>query len=239
MTLPIDPSQHPPPGPVSDAAAQTVAKDLPSQPVVRRLSFRRKWCFRLLAMSLPLAGLVLIELGLRWASVGMDLGLVESVGDGAPAQTFRFNPWTDQAYYGATDLSGPEPRPFMLPKPEGTFRIVVVGGSTVVGFPYPSDLAFPRFLEILLSQQGLNRKFEVLNAGITAINSFSEADLVEQARDTTNSSDREASARNSEGFLHGGRRRYLPRDERDCTRSCSAVVEPPTTGRSTSSCRAI
>jgi hypothetical protein len=181
MTLPIDPSQPPPPEPVSDAAPRTVAKTPPSQPVVRRLSFRRKWCFRLLAMSLPLAGLVLIELGLRWASVGMDLGLVESVGDGAPAQTFRFNPWTDQAYYGATDLSGPEPRPFMLPKPEGTFRIVVVGGSTVVGFPYPSDLAFPRFLEILLSQQGLNRKFEVLNAGITAINSFSEADLVEQA----------------------------------------------------------
>ncbi len=145
------------------------------------MSFRRKWSFRLVAMSLPLVGLILIELALRWAGVGMDLRLVESAGNGAPAQMFRFNPWTDQAYYGATDLSGPEPRPFMLPKPAGTFRIVVVGGSTVVGFPYPSDLAFPRFLEILLSQQGLNRKFEVLNAGITAINSFSEADLVEQA----------------------------------------------------------
>jgi lysophospholipase L1-like esterase len=160
---------------------QTVesAKKSPSGP--RPVSGRRKWCFRVAAVSLPLAALVVAELILIWAGFGEDLGLVQSAGDGAHAEVFRFNPHVDQAYYGATDLSGPEPRPFVLPRPVGTFRIVVIGGSTVEGFPYPSELAFPRFLEILLRAQQPDREVEVLNAGITAINSFSEADLVKQS----------------------------------------------------------
>jgi lysophospholipase L1-like esterase len=145
------------------------------------MSGRRIWCFRIIALCLPFAALALVELALGWAGVGRDLRLVEPAGNGVRADAFRFNPRVDQAYYGPTGLDGPEPRPFLIPKPTGTFRIVVVGASTVVGFPYPSELAFPRLLEHALRAQGLPRDFEVLNAGITAINSFGEADLVEQA----------------------------------------------------------
>jgi tetratricopeptide (TPR) repeat protein len=141
------------------------------------ISRRRRWCFRLVALVLPLAGLGAIEGVLRWTGSGADLTLVER----SPPGVCRFNPHVDSAYYGLTDLSGPEPRPFLLPKPAGTFRIVVVGGSTVQGFPYAPELAFPRFVEYLLRQQSADRQIEVLNAGITAINSFAEADLVEEA----------------------------------------------------------
>jgi tetratricopeptide (TPR) repeat protein len=151
------------------------------QPAPRPLSTRRKWGFRLAAALLPLVGLVLLELVLVWSGAGEDLQLVLPAGEGAPADVFRFNRHTDKAYYGPTDLSGPEARPFHIPKPAGTYRIVVIGGSTVEGFPYPSELAFPRFLEILLRIQHTGREIEVLNAGITAINSFGEADLVEQS----------------------------------------------------------
>jgi lysophospholipase L1-like esterase len=164
---------------VPQTQAETTTKN--SQQAPRLLSSRRKWCFRVLAVSLPFVALVILEVVLRWAGVGEDLRLVQPAGEGAPAEMYRFNRHTDQAYYGATDLSGPEPRPFVLPRPEGTFRIVVIGGSTVAGFPYPSELAFPRLLEILLRAQQPGREVEVLNAGITAINSFSEADLVKQS----------------------------------------------------------
>jgi ABC-type uncharacterized transport system substrate-binding protein len=58
---------------------------------------------------------------------------------------------------------------------------VVIGGSTVLGFPYPPELAFPRHLELVLKSQQPNREIEVLNAGITAVNSVAEADVLEQA----------------------------------------------------------
>jgi hypothetical protein len=147
----------------------------------RHLSRRRKWLFRLLALSLPLAALCLLELALTWMGAGRDLQLIQPAGRSVPAGIVRFNPDADRVYYGAISLGGPEPRPFELPKPAGTFRIVVVGGSTVFGFPYAAELAFPRLLEITLDKQNLRRNFEVLNAGIVAINSMSEVDVLQQA----------------------------------------------------------
>ena len=90
------------------------------------------------------------------------------------------NPQVDLAYYGKTELSGPEPRPFRLPRPDNVYRIVICGGSTVIGFPYPAEVAFPRHVEVLLEAQNPDVDVEVLNCGVTSINSFSVADLVDQ-----------------------------------------------------------
>ena len=76
-----------------------------------------------------------------------------------------------------------EQRWFQLPKPQGTYRIVVVGASTVEGFPWASELSFPRHLEMILRQQYPDVEFEVLNAGITAISSFCVVDVVKQVVD--------------------------------------------------------
>lgn len=142
----------------------------------------RRWVFRLLATALSLSGLVLVEGVLRLCGVGHDVQLI------VPAETdprdpsrFQFNPHFDLAYYGGTDLSGPEPRHFTLPKPQNTLRVVVIGGSTVIGFPFPAELAFPRHLELALKNQHPGLEIEVLNAGITAVNSEVEADVLQQA----------------------------------------------------------
>lgn len=156
------------------------AGQLNSVPTQARSRGRRVWLFRLIAVALSLLPLVILEIGLRVFGLGYDTRLVVPVaGDAAPS-TYRLNPSVDRAYFGLVDLSGPEPRPFALPKPQGVFRILVVGGSTVAGFPFPFELAMPRQLEIVLEQQSPDRQFEVLNAGITAINSHSEVDIVRQ-----------------------------------------------------------
>jgi tetratricopeptide (TPR) repeat protein len=122
-----------------------------------------------------------LELALRAFGVGYDTRLVVQDEASASPTAFRFNPQADRTYYGLDDLSGPELRPFNIPKPEGVYRIVVVGGSSVAGFPYPFELAMPRQLELVLNLQMPERKFEVLNAGMTAIMSSSEVDVVRQA----------------------------------------------------------
>ncbi|HUG66761.1 MAG TPA: hypothetical protein VMM76_03350 [Pirellulaceae bacterium] len=141
----------------------------------------RKWSFRCLAIAISLAPLVLLEFALRLCGYGYDTRLVIKSPDSDSATTYQFNSRADRAYFGPEDLSGPEPRRFEIPKPASVYRIVVVGGSTVAGFPYPFELALPKHLEVILEQQLPEMKFEVLNAGITSINSFSEVDIVRQA----------------------------------------------------------
>jgi len=146
----------------------------------RPLSRRRKWLFRLLAVVLALLPFVLFEGALRVSGVGHETRLVVRDAEAVDPTVYRFNPAADRAYYGVQDLWGPDPRPFKIPKPAGTYRVVTVGGSTVAGFPYPFELTMPRLLELILRRQMPEREIEVLNAGMTSINSFSEVDVVRQ-----------------------------------------------------------
>ena len=130
---------------------------------------------------MPVLIVAIVELLLVAFGIGDDLNLVIDVPGQPTALRYQVNPLAEKGYFGGRELAGPEPRRFDLPRPDGVYRIVVVGGSTVLGFPYPPELAFPRQLEVLLNQQNTGQRFEVINTGIIAINSFSVADIVSQA----------------------------------------------------------
>lgn len=136
--------------------------------------------FRVLAILFGLLTLIVLEFALRMAGVGRDLRLVVPTSEASTILTHQLNPSVDLAYYGNNDVFGPEPRRFDMPKPADTFRIVFLGESTVIGFPYAPEVAFPRHVELLLQRQSPDTKFEVLNAGVTGINSFGVADLAAQ-----------------------------------------------------------
>lgn len=150
------------------------------KPRRRPLSRKKLWTFRFFAICFPLILILVLEFALRLFQVGTDLHLVQKVESQGSEFTHRLNPSIELAYY-PMEVSGPEPRAFTLPKPEKVFRIVCQGGSTVIGFPYASELAFPRQIEVLLSLQNPEIEFEVLNAGVTSMNSFVVADLTEEA----------------------------------------------------------
>jgi lysophospholipase L1-like esterase len=122
----------------------------------------------------------ILEFGLRCVGWGDNYQLVVPVAGRPEVLTFQLNPQVDSVYFGSRGMLGPEPRRFDIPKPAGTRRIVVLGASTVNGFPYATEIAFPRQLEVLLEAQEPHIDVEVLNAGITAINSFEIADLAPQ-----------------------------------------------------------
>lgn len=148
----------------------------------RPLSRRKKWAFRAAALLLVPAVLACGEGGLRLVGFGTSPALVIPVADAPPAMNRVLNPSVEFPYY-PVDLSGPEPRRFALPKPAGVYRIVFLGGSTVIGFPYPPELAFPRQVEVLLEAQSPDVDVEALNAGVTGMNSFTVADLTERCLD--------------------------------------------------------
>lgn len=76
--------------------------------------------------------------------------------------------------------------PVSREKPEGTLRIIMLGGSTLYGLgslgsqTYPehrtllNDETVPHFLEAKLTQSLSDRRIEVINAGVTAYHTFQE-----------------------------------------------------------------
>ena len=73
------------------------------------------------------------------------------------------------------------PRPFIEPSALPTYRVAVVGASTVQGFPHPRRLAAAAFLEAMLQDALPHRQVEVFNLGITSIASFAVAQTLADA----------------------------------------------------------
>jgi len=64
----------------------------------------------------------------------------------------------------------PIPTILSAEKAEGAYRIFVLGGSAAKGTP-ESAFSFARILEVMLNQRYPGTRFEVINTGVTAINS--------------------------------------------------------------------
>lgn len=150
-----------------------------SQPLQVRGRGVRVWLFQGLACAFPILVLAFVECVLSWNGYGHEITPLQSFVDEQGRHLWFLNP-SVELRYTATELRGPEPRAFALPKPTGTFRVVVLGESTVQGFPYSSELAFPQHLKLLLSRQLPDQEIEVLNAGIVGISSVIVADLFER-----------------------------------------------------------
>jgi lysophospholipase L1-like esterase len=73
--------------------------------------------------------------------------------------------------------------PFRTDKPSNGIRVVVLGGSSTAGFPYQWYHGFPAGLERRLSDQFPGRAVEVVNLGMTAVNSYTLWDLTRHVVD--------------------------------------------------------
>jgi tetratricopeptide (TPR) repeat protein len=134
------------------------------------LSNRRKWLFRFIALVvLPLLLLGGLEMVLRLAGYGYSTGFFEKVRVGGkdyliPNENFSLRFFPPQL--------ARRPSPFMMAakKPAGTYRIFILGESAARGEPEP-PYAASRYLEALLDERFPGTHFEVVNLGITAIDS--------------------------------------------------------------------
>jgi tetratricopeptide (TPR) repeat protein len=133
------------------------------------LSTGRKWLFRLVALALPLLALALVELGLRLADFGYDPAFFRT--ERAAGQKFLINNDRFTLRFFPPELAR-WPGTFKLTaeKPSDVQRIYIFGESAAMGDPQPS-VGASRYLEILLREKFPEQKFEIVNLGITAINS--------------------------------------------------------------------
>lgn len=140
----------------------------------------RKHVFGLLTLIFPILLLLLMEGFLRLFSYGDNLRLFIPIPREGYEAYMMANPMVGKKYFQDFQFDTPANDIFLKEKPEGTFRIFVMGSSTVLGFPYGDNLMFSRILHLRLKEAFPDKTFEVVNTAITAINSFTLADYAKQ-----------------------------------------------------------
>ncbi len=160
--------------PKNDAANPSPAP--PAKPAARlrgKPTGWRKWAYRLAAMTLvPALLLGVLELSLRIAGFGHPtdffLDGTRTEGPGMCVDNPDFGRWV---FPGSLERP-PQPIPFAFAavKPANTYRVFVLGESAAMGFPDPS-FSFARVLEVMLRAAYPEKRIEVINTAMVAINS--------------------------------------------------------------------
>lgn len=136
--------------------------------------------FKLIMFFIPILILLTFEGVLRIAGYGDNLNLIVENPIQGYEKYMMVNTKVGKKYFQKFEYSKPANDIFLKDKPENTFRIFVMGSSTVFGFPYGRNLMFSRILHKQLEDAYPNKKIEVVNTALTAINSFTLLDFTGQ-----------------------------------------------------------
>ncbi len=136
------------------------------------------WKLALFSSVTVLFLLALTEASLRLAGFGGMPHLFEPVviigGDTIYRSSNRpLWPYFGNSFKGGVRLVGSTvDERVVMPKPRDVVRVVILGESTVQGFPYPPNLCAAAFLQRYLQERMPGRRVEVINTGVTAIASY-------------------------------------------------------------------
>ena len=144
-----------------------------TSPAKRRL-------FQVITLLVPVFSLVILEVCLRLFHYGGNTELFVSTPDEA-SQYYGINLDVGKRYFYLSSFN-PSPRKdlFLKAKPKNGYRIFVLGESTTAGFPYGNNLTFTRILNRRLSDTFPDRRVEVVNTAMTAVNSYTLLDFMDE-----------------------------------------------------------
>lgn len=130
----------------------------------------------------PIIILAMLEGGLRLIGMydGTEL-LIKTEKSGK--EWYQLNKNVAKRWFISGNTSVPELNNTLLyevDKPDTVKRILCLGGSTTAGFPFDNLPPFPSLVRLKLQRYFPRYTIETVNLGISAINSFSVADLVEE-----------------------------------------------------------
>lgn len=145
---------------------------------------KKKILFRIIAAALPIILILLVEVVLRLFGYGEGYQLFNRVRGENGVEYLVVNPNLSKKYFKDTDFKADSQSDlFLRQKTDSTFRVFVQGASTVVGYPFYRGASFPRLLKHRLSRTFPEKNVEVVNTGITAVNSYTLWDVTDKIID--------------------------------------------------------
>jgi len=146
----------------------------------RELSPKKKKIFFGILLILPLFFLIILEVGLRIFNYGGNLDLFIEGPEGY-TEYLRCNPNIARRYFTLqSSLPTPPKQLFLKQKPLNGYRIFVLGESSAAGFPFGNNASFPNILERGLSDAFPQKRIEVINIALAAINSYTLVDIIDE-----------------------------------------------------------
>ncbi len=144
------------------------------------ISARREKLYRVIALALSVSFFLLLEIGLQIFNYAGNLDLFISAPKDYSAY-YMCNPQVGRRYFFMQNTVPDPPNDLFLKiKPENGYRIFVMGGSTADGYPYANNVMFPRILHRRLADVFPERHLEVVNTAMTAINSYTLLDFMDE-----------------------------------------------------------
>ena len=136
--------------------------------------------FRLVVFLLPIFFFGVLELTLRYAEYGGDLGLFhDTIVNGKTY--YVVNPDVTKRYFRTIQVRAiASNQLFEKVKRPNTYRIFCLGESSTLGYPYMYNGSFPSMLKERLESAWPDKNIEVVNLGITAVSSYTVADFTNE-----------------------------------------------------------
>lgn len=136
-----------------------------------------KWFYIVLAI-IPIVFVVLLELILRALNYGWEYKQFVSISDYYPNKQYLNPDLPKKYFYNISNIPSVIPDGFDIKKQSNSFRIFVLGESSTAGWPYVPNASFPRQLKRKLELFYPENSIEVINCGISAINTYTIRDLI-------------------------------------------------------------
>lgn len=126
--------------------------------------------FKIIGVALPLVLFIFLELVLRLFGYGSDYSVFKPYGD---TGYMAFNQEAPKLFFSDPNLATRSNQElFKKEKDPDTYRIFVMGESTTIGYPYFHNGSFHRWLRYRLMNTYPDKKFEIINISLTAVNSY-------------------------------------------------------------------
>ena len=142
--------------------------------------------FQFIAICIPFAFFALVELGLRAVDYGRETPLFMNYPNSQSVDAPQYllpRPDVIKRYFPEASKPPPvsiETNFFLKNKPEDGLRIFVQGGSTAAGFPFGYGASIAGMLDYRLKQSFPDKTVEVVNTALSAVNSYTILDFVDE-----------------------------------------------------------
>ncbi|HMN24697.1 MAG TPA: tetratricopeptide repeat protein [Ignavibacteriaceae bacterium] len=146
-------------------------------PEQNKIVKKNPFWFYIILVAIPFVFIILFEVLLRYFDYGYDFKYFTQISNYYPDKYFTNPDLPRKYFFNIKATPSVVPDGFDIVKKDNAFRIFVLGESSAAGWPYVPNASFPRHIKRKLELLYPENTIEVINLGISAINSYTLRDF--------------------------------------------------------------